>query len=248
MAHWLLFPAIFLISMVLTMAGLGGGLIYSPLFVLLGLPLSSAIAASLFLNGVAAIGAAINYLRKKMVDFESGIPLLITSTIFAPVGAYLLPLIPLNFFICLLIGVVFLAAVQMLFFKPPKKIQKRAATKNKIFLGGICGLIIGLIAGLLGIGGGVFIVPLLIYLAGVPTKRAAATSIFVVVFSSFGGFLGHASLSSPDWRFILLAAIFSFAGGQVGSRLMVQKLRSRSVRILFGLVLLLFCLKLIQKI
>jgi uncharacterized membrane protein YfcA len=51
-------------------------------------------------------------------------------------------------------------------------------------------------AGLLGIGGGVFIVPLLIYVLRMPTKTSAATSIFIVVFSSFSGFIAHISLAS----------------------------------------------------
>ena len=90
--------------------------------------------------------------------------------------------------------------------------------------------------------------PLLIYVLKVPTKTAAATSIFIVVFSSFSGFMAHISIARPDWGFILLAALFSFAGGQLGSRVMAEKLKGRTIRRIFGAVLLVFALKLIQNV
>jgi uncharacterized membrane protein YfcA len=85
---FILFPIIFAAPLVLTMVGLGGGLIFSPLFILLQFPIHTAVSASLFLNGIAAISAAITYFRKKMVDVKIGLPLIISSSLFAPLGAY----------------------------------------------------------------------------------------------------------------------------------------------------------------
>ncbi len=69
-ASALLIAAVFSISLVLTMVGLGGGLLFSPLFVLLGLAKSQAASASLFLNLAAAASAAYTYARRNMVDFS----------------------------------------------------------------------------------------------------------------------------------------------------------------------------------
>ncbi|MBL0699509.1 MAG: sulfite exporter TauE/SafE family protein, partial [Desulfosarcina sp.] len=85
----ILLPLILLISLILTMVGLGGGLIFSPMFILLDYPVSTAVSASLFLTGIAAVSAAIIYFRKKMVDIKIALPLIISSSLFAPVGAYL---------------------------------------------------------------------------------------------------------------------------------------------------------------
>ena len=85
----LLYGIIFLSSLVLTMVGLGGGLIFSPLFVLLEYPLTTAVSVSLFLNGIAALSASITYFRKKMVDVQTGLPLIVASTLSAPLGALL---------------------------------------------------------------------------------------------------------------------------------------------------------------
>ena len=243
-----LFPLIFAVSLVLTMVGLGGGLIFSPLFILLHYPVSTAVSASLFLNGIAAVSAAITYFRKRMVDIKIGLPLIISSSLLAPVGAYTTAKVNIHIFTAVLAGVIFIAALRMIFSGKVQSEDRPISTARKIIGGGGIGIMIGFIAGLLGIGGGVFIVPLLIYILKVPTKTAAATTIFIVVFSSFSGFAAHVSIAPPDWKFIFLAAIFSFAGGQIGSRIMAEKLKGKTVRRIFGVVLLLFVIKLLQKI
>ena len=248
MSWFVLFPLIFAASFILTMVGLGGGLIFSPLFILLDFPVSTAVSASLFLNGIAAISAAVTYFQKKMVDVKIGVPLIISSSLFAPLGAYATSKVNLRLFTAILAAVILLAAVRMIFSKKVESEGRQIATAHRIIGGGVIGMIIGFVAGLLGIGGGVFIVPLLIYILRVPTKTAAATSIFIVVFSSFSGFISHISIARPDWKFILTAALFSFAGGQVGSRIMAEKLKGPAIRKIFGGILLVFVLKLVQKV
>ncbi len=244
---FILLPIIFVSSLLLTMIGLGGGLIFSPLFVLLGFPISTAVAASLFFNGIAALSAFIVYMRKKMVDYSISIPLVVTSLIGAPIGAMMTHRINMSVFLGILSAVLFLAAMRMLFSKKVQSEGAEVSRQVRVIGGGGIGFVIGFMGGLLGIGGGVFVVPLLIYMLKVPTKVAAATSIFIVCFSSFSGFITHAATATLDWKFIILASIFSFAGGQIGSRIMVQKLKGRGIRILFGIILLAMCAKLIYR-
>ncbi len=242
-----LLPIVFLISMVLTMVGLGGGLIFSPLFILLSFPLDTAVATSLFLNGVAAAGAGLNYYRKGMIDVRAGIPLLISSTLAAPLGAAFMSKIDVQLFSILLVAVMAAAALRMLFGTRPQAKGKPLPLWQRTVGSAAIGGVIGFIAGLLGIGGGVFIVPLLIYVLKLDPKNAAATSIFIVFFSSFSGFLAHAAMAQLDWPFVFMAALSSFAGGQAGSRIMSERLKGRTVKKIFGMVMLLFCLKIIQK-
>ena len=247
MPFFLLLAIIFLASFILTMVGLGGGLIFSPLFVLLKFPVTTAVSASLFLNGTAAISAAITYFSKKMVDVKIGLPLLVSSSLSAPFGAMVTARINIRIFTAILALVIIVASIRMLFSKKIEADGMAVSSARRIIGGGSIGVVIGFMAGLLGIGGGIFIVPLLIFVLKVPTKTAAATTIFIVVFSSFSGFITHISLADTDWKFILTAAIFSFAGGQLGSRIMAGKLKGRTVRRIFGVVLLLFAFKLIQR-
>jgi len=248
MSLFILFPFIFTASFILTMVGLGGGLIFAPLFILLEFPVSTAVSTSLFLNGIAALSAAITYFRRKMIDLPIGLPLIVSSSLVAPLGAYFTAKVDIRVFTAVLTAVILLAALRMLFSGKAESKEAQIGPLPRIAGGAVIGTLIGFVAGMLGIGGGVFVVPLLVYILKVPTKTAAATSIFIVVFSSFSGFLAHISTSRPDWQFILLAAVFSFAGGQLGSRIMAEKLKGQTVRRIFGLVLLVFVVKLLQRI
>lgn len=243
----ILFIAIFFTSLVLTMVGLGGGLIFSPLFVLLGFAKADAASASLFLNLIAAASAAYTYSRKKMVDFSLAIPLLISSSLAAPMGAYLNLRIDTKPFLIIMAVVLAAAGARMLFPPPGETQTDGLKVSTKIIGGAIIGTAIGLVAGLLGIGGGVFIVPLLIYVLKTPTKIAAASSTFIVCFSSLAGFLGYASMGKINWMFILPAAVAAFAGGQVGARIMSSRLKGKSIRIIFSVILFVLCFKLIYQ-
>jgi hypothetical protein len=239
--------AIFLISLVLTMVGLGGGLIFSPLFVILGFAKFEAASASLFLNLIAAASAAYAYSRKQMVDFTLAVPLIISSSLAAPVGSYVNVRIELTPFLVTMAAVLALAGVRMLI-SPPEEIESRSRPSSKKILGGLgIGACIGFVGGMLGIGGGVFIVPLLIYVLKTPTKIAAASSTFIVCFSSLTGFLGYASMAKINWLFILPAAVASFAGGRAGARIMSTRLKGKSIRVIFSVLLFALSLKLIHQ-
>jgi uncharacterized protein len=243
----ILLVGIFLISLVLTMVGLGGGLIFSPLFVILGFAKTEAASASLFLNLIAAASAAYTYSRRKMVDFSLSIPLIVASSLAAPIGSFLNVRIDLKPFLIIMSVVLAMAGVRMLM-SPPVEVESTGLTPLKKMSGGvIIGACIGFIGGLLGIGGGVFVVPLLIYLLKTPTKIAAASSTFIVCFSSLTGFLGYASMGRIDWSFVLPAAAASLAGGQAGARIMTSHLKGKSIRVIFSALLFLLCIKLLHR-
>ena len=244
----LLIAAIFTISLVLTMVGLGGGLIFSPLFVILGFAKADAASASLFLNLVAAASAAYAYSRKKMVDFTLAVPLIIASSLAAPVGSYVNVRIDLKPFLVIMAVVLALAGIRMLM-TPGREEEAAPIPDSRKIVGGIViGACIGLLGGLLGIGGGVFVVPLLIYVLKTPTKVAAASSTFIVCFSSLTGFLGYASMGRIDWGFILPAAVASFVGGQAGARIMSSRLKGKTVRAIFSVILFGLCAKLLHQV
>ncbi|WDP91471.1 MAG: sulfite exporter TauE/SafE family protein [Desulfobacter sp.] len=242
-----LFMGIFLITLVLTMVGLGGGLIFSPLFLLLGFAKSDAASASLFLNLIAAASAAYTYSREKMVDFSLSLPLILSSALAAPVGAYFNVRIDIKPFMAIMAGVLFLAGCRMLLSPPKSDDQTGVSTAKKIISGLVIGGVIGTMGGLLGIGGGVFVVPLLIYVIHTPTKIAAASSTFIVCFSSLTGFLGYMSMTEINWMFLLPAAVAAFAGGQAGARIMSRGLKGKTIRTIFSILLFALCAKLIYQ-
>lgn len=100
------------------------------------------------------------------------------------------------------------------------------------------GSVLGFFAGLIRMGGGSFVVPLL-YTAGLGAKTAAATSAFVVTCSGTSSFLSHIfTAAQPNWSIWILCVFSVLIGSQLGSRLMATKLKSKYVKIIFGTVLL----------
>ncbi len=178
-ASLVLIGAIFFISLVLTMVGLGGGLIFSPLFVILGFAKSEAASASLLLNIAGAASASFVYSRKKMVDYSLAVPLIVSSALAAPIGSWLNVRIETEPFLLAMAIVLAAAGVRMLMPSPAGTEHAEIGSSKKTVGGIVIGACIGFLGGMLGIGGGVFIVPLLIYVLKTPIKIAAASSTFI---------------------------------------------------------------------
>ncbi|RNI15718.1 sulfite exporter TauE/SafE family protein [Methanohalophilus sp. RSK] len=238
---------IFFLAVIFSMLGLGGSLVYVPLFYWLGIDMLIAIPTALLLNGITASSAAITYYRKKMIDFHVAAPFVIASTIGAPLGAYFTKFVSIEILLWILSTVLVFAGVRMLFSgkkDADAQISSSSTDKRKSLTGISLGFSIGVIAGLLGIGGGVFIFPILIAL-GYGAKRASATSAFIVLFSSFSGFFGHLTTGHLDMNLMIYTALAAFIGGQVGSHLMHSKMRSETIKQIFGVVLWIMAIKLV---
>ena len=101
--------------------------------------------------------------------------------------------------------------------------------------------------GLIGRGGGSFVVPIL-YIVGLEARVAAASSAAAVSFSGLSSFIGHITTAArPNWILWLLCAPAVLAGSQLGSRLMAARLRGRALRRVFAFVLLAVATLLIVK-
>ena len=238
---------VFFIAVIFSMLGLGGGTVYVPLFYWLGIDMFIAIPTALLLNAVTSSSAAITYLRKRMVDLHTAAPFIIASTIGAPIGAYFTRFTPVETILWAFSVVLVITGVRMIFSKAGDEGSKIADhnEKKRALVGVVLGFIIGIAIGLLGIGGGVFIVPVLIAL-GFRMKRASATSGFIVIFSSVSGFLGHLGTVHLDMELIIYTAIAAFFGAQVGSHLMYSKMRSRTIKQMFGVVLWIMAVKIVS--
>lgn len=244
------YPLIFLASFILSMAGLGGGLIFAPLFILTGFGQTPAVASSLLLNALGASTASYVYIRSRLVDFSLSIPLIITSGLAAPIGAMATSRVDQKYFLVFMSMVILAAGLRMLVSNRvnPKEVDQRHVWSwSKMAQAGFMGMVIGFMGGMLGIGGGVFVVPLLVYFLHVHPKTAAATTAFIVCFSSFAGFFTHAATGALDWKFLILAGLFSSAGGLLGSRLMSAKLSGTFIKRLFGIILVLLSIYLFYR-
>jgi Predicted permeases len=238
---------IFFLAVIFSMLGLGGSLVYVPLFYWLGIDMLVAIPTALLLNGITSSSAAITYYRKKMIDLHMATPFVLASTIVAPIGAYFTKFVSVGTLLWILSVVLLLAGARMLLSgNKDSEGNNESVGRKKRFIIGIClGFVIGVFAGLLGLGGGVFIVPVLIAL-GYETKRASATSAFIVLFSSFSGFFGHLGTGHLDVTLMAYTALAAFIGGQVGSHLMHSKMKSKTIKQMFGVVLWIMAVKILS--
>ena len=237
---------VFVIALVFSMLGLGGGMLYVPVFKWLGLPLKSvAIPLGLLLNGITTLSAFIRYTRAGLVDFRGGLPAAIAGLLLAPLGAHLVQYVPRNVLIVVFAVVVSLAGLRTLV-QAGKGEPKQLASKGKrTAVGGMVGGVAGFIAGLLGVGGGFIVAPMLMEL-GYPTKQAAATTAFIVTFSSFSGFLGHMAEGHIDPLLAGLAVVAVIAGSQFGAWFMSRRAKPGWVKRFYGVLLLAVAAKLLH--
>ena len=238
---------IFLLSFIFSMLGLGGAMLYIPVLHWFGFDFKSvAIPTGLLLNGITVFSATMSYLRSKMVDVKGAIPLAITSFIGAPLGAYFTRLVPTRHLIFLFtLAMLFAGGRMLLTARRPEK-EALAPFKTRHVLMAAAGLGIGIISGLLGIGGGFLFVPLLLTL-GYPTKLAAATSAFVVIFPSFSGFAGHVAGGHFNWPLMAATTAAVIVGAQIGAKVMKEKMKARWIKQLFAVVLLGVAVRLLWK-
>jgi uncharacterized membrane protein YfcA len=226
---------VFLFTTVLTIAGVGAAFIIIPTFYWLGIPLKEAMAVALLLNTFSMIFASANYIRRKLVVFQTAIPIIILAIIFSPLGAYSTKFFSEKLLLGLFIAFLVFAGSMMLFYRPKQRFSSQSA-KKELASGVATGTFAGYLGGLLGVGGGNFIVPALVWL-GFDPKKASATTAFIVIFSSLSGFFGHATVGHVNLTLLSFSAVGSIAGALVGSWLMTEKLQSRHVKTIIGIVL-----------
>ena len=230
-------PIFFLISFLFSMLGMGGSQLYIPILFWMGMDFKTeAIPLGMLLNVINSSSAAFTYWTKGLIEWKIAIPFGLSMVILAPVGTALnisLPTKPVIFIFAL-----FTASAAILMLSGWKPKGGNLSPRKRTMLGISCGSILGFFAGLIGRGGGSFVVPLL-YIAGLEAKIAAATSSMVVTFSGSSSFVSHiATAAHPNLIIWLLCVFAVLLGSQIGSRFMVKKLKSKSVKFTFGIILL----------
>jgi len=233
----------FFFTTLLTIAGVGAAFILIPIFIALGIDIHAAMATALLLNALAMIFASIRYVRNRLVVWNAALPILIVASLLSPLGAYVSRSLDRQVLLWLFVGFLLFAAGMMFFYNAEAR-ETTTSRRRMLAYGGSVGAFAGFMGGLLGVGGGNFIVPVLVWL-GFDPKKASATTSFVIIFSSMAAFLGHASFGKMQWNLLGFTAIGSILGAMAGAWLMTEKLKRKQVKILIGLVLLVIALKMI---
>lgn len=238
---------VFVVALVFSMLGLGGAMLYVPLLKWLGLPLKAvAIPLSLLLNGVTTLSAFLRYWREGLVDFSGGLPAAGAAVLAAPAGAWCMGYVPRDALLALFAGFTALAGVFSLK-AGGREAEAPPSAGRRVVIGLGLGAFEGFLGGLLGVGGGFIVAPVLMYL-GFPTKRAVATTSFIVTLASVSGFAAHAAAGRLDPALTVLTVTAAVVGSQLGAWFMTRRAKPAWVKRLYGALLLAVAAKLVWDI
>lgn len=238
-APLLLAPLFFATALVYATAGLAGGSTYLALLAFFSYPYESLPKVALFCNLIVAAGGLWFFHKAGYLSLKRVAPFLVSSIPMAYLGG-LLP-IGKKFFTLLLAISLLAAALRLLL--PERVFEEVPDLKGRnVWLTGLpIGLVLGLVSGLVGIGGGIFLSPLLMLLSWANSKQAAASASLFILLNSLAGLAGQFSKGGTDFPVatILPLLLAVFLGGQIGSRLGSQKITKLVLQRLTAVLVLL---------
>lgn len=243
-------PILFLLTALLyALVGFGGGSTYNALLVLSGTEYTILPTITLTCNLIVVSGGVWHYHRSGNLSLSRIAPWLVSSIPFAWLGGRLA--IAETTFIGLL-GLCLLFAGGHLAFDQPKNVPRQNHSHPPLPVPLVAGAGLGLLSGLVGIGGGIFLAPILYFLRwGSPTAIGAACSLFIFT-NSIAGLTGQMmKIGVPDIQLIgstywtLFAAVF--IGGQIGSRLGVNKINPILIKKLTACLILYVAIRLLWR-
>ncbi|MDA9695246.1 sulfite exporter TauE/SafE family protein [Candidatus Pelagibacter sp.] len=219
-------------ALIYSSVGFGGGSTYLAILLIWGVPYTIFPVIALVCNIIVVSGNSINFLRSKNINFNLLFPYLIGSIPFAFIGGSIT--IEKSLFEILLFCVLLVAGIFLL-------IECKSFSKEKIKINQIpklisisIGSIIGFISGIVGIGGGIFLSPLLFLMkAGYPRHITSSASLFILINSIFG-IAGQLTKDQILDQVIIYWPLFLsvLVGGQIGSVLNIKFLPNKILALL----------------
>jgi uncharacterized membrane protein YfcA len=254
--------------------GVGGGFLITPLLFFIGIPPPIAVATGANQVVASSVSGVLAHVKRKSVDFRMGWVLLVGGLVGSGIGVWFFTLLQRVGQVDLVVQlcyVVFLGLIGAMMLQESVRALRRSKTatqrkrlhehnwvhrlpfKMKFRASGLyisvippllVGVAVGVLAAIMGVGGGFIMVPAMIYLLGMPTKVVVGTSLFQITFVTAFTTLMHAvSYNTVDIMLALLLIIGGVIGAQIGTSL-GARLRAEQLRILLALLVLLVCGKL----
>lgn len=232
---YFLIPLIFLAAMLFSSVGHGGASAYLAAMALMNVAPASMRPAALVLNILVASIAIYKFYRADAFSWRLFLPLSIASVPAAFIGG--LVTLP-NHLYKPIVGLVLIFAAWHIFTQATKPYQvNQSAAKTPVLLG--VGAVLGMLSGLTGIGGGVFLSPILLFYKWAETKVISGVAAAFILVNSIAGLIGVLikqpvlPAALPYW------AVAAILGGLIGAEYGSRRLANPSIRRLLALVLLL---------
>jgi len=240
-----LISAIFVLAVIMSMVGRGGGNFYVPVIIAAGAGMHEAATTAQLILVVTAVAALIVYQKHKAIDWRLAAVIDIPTDIMAFFGGYYAYLFSGTLLKLVFAVLLVIASVLMLY---PMK-QRTAKEKHglgywrrkyagaeyivNLWIALPITAITGLAAGMVGISGGSFKIPLMVLACGVPMRVAIGTSSAMVAVTALMGFIGHAIRGEFNPSLALPLAFAAVVGGLLGAKFSI-KTKPERLKLIFG--------------
>jgi uncharacterized membrane protein YfcA len=238
----LLVGGLFVLAVVSGMLGLGVAFAAVP-FLSFFLPdlVHQVQPLSLLLNGVTALFAVFGFAQSGHVDWRKALLLALVTTLFAPLGAWLVQRVQVQW-----VWWIYLGAVVYLAFNLFRPVKATVAREN-FTLALVLAAPISILSGFLGVGPGFLLMPTLI-LTGHDPKKAAGINAFAVTPPSFSSFLPHLEMARLDSSMTITLLLVGALGSYLGSRLTSLYVPPARIKQIFGVLIVLVTLYKISQL
>lgn len=245
--NWLIISLFFVIAVFYASVGFGGGSSYLAVLALTTLAFTQIRATALLCNIVVVSGGTYMYVKNVFFNYKKIFPLVFLSIPLAFLGGYLR--IGSKLFYILLGFTLTVAAITMWLSKYIDKSEEDIVKEGNLVKDASYGGFIGFISGLVGIGGGIFLAPLLHLTKWDTPKRIAATSSFFILVNSVAGLIGQ--VQNPDFKIepklTLVLLLTVLIGGQIGSRLSIKLINPSNLKRLTAVLIAFVGIKLLIR-
>ena len=247
----LLFVLVALVALIYSSVGHGGASGYLALLSFYAFPHEAMAASALCLNLLVSGLAFYAFAKAGQFSWKLTGPLILFSIPLAFVGGLIQ--VPKSVYAVLLLSVLIFAGVRLGWDASMQKKEEKSfqAPTLPLWILFLMGGVIGLLSGIVGVGGGIFLSPLLILLGCATPKQTATTSAFFIWVNSFSGLLGRLFRHSFEVSFspVLTAVVLSaFLGGWVGSHAGANHFTSPWLKRILALVLFIAAFKLSRSL
>jgi uncharacterized membrane protein YfcA len=231
----------FLLAFIFSMFGQGGGSVYSPLLILLGYAVLISTSTSLVLNLITSMSAGYIFYKNKMIDMKASFMFVPGIVVGAFAGGYYAKYVNTNILLWMFVLFLIILGVRMILTywqegNDTDDVPMPHPTFAMYMLIVIFSFAVGIISGLLGVGGGVLIVPFMTDILKYPTKSAAGSSHLIISFSALAGILGHASNQRLDYLLIIIVGLAVLVGGNLGARFSLR-VKPKMIKAGLGLIM-----------
>lgn len=242
----LMFALCAAVGVLSSLIGVGGGILLVPIFTLLfKIPLLQALALSLCCVMATSITSSAKYLSSGLVDVKAALNLEITTLVFSYFGGRAVSWISTRVLAFSFAGILAISAVAL--FRKPKEITADAPRSRFGYLfAASASAVARSMVGLLGIGGGIVLVPVLQFTLRKTIKEAVATSTFMLGTSAAVALIPYVSRGNVPFAFVPFAALGTVSGAYIGSRLF-HKIESLYIKVLFAMAMVYTAYSMIMK-